>query len=83
MTGRRRGGDCAGRRYRSRSVLCCVWDLCCTAVQVVSSGREMTVVLVSDVSIASRGFRASWDTEPAAQCGGRLEQTAGVIAPPR
>ena len=59
------------------------WCLCCTAVQVVSSGREMTVVLVSDVSIASRGFRASWDTEPAAQCGGRLEQTAGVIAPPR
>ena len=30
---------------------------------ISSSGHEMTVVLVSDASVASRGFQAQWSSE--------------------
>ena len=66
--------------YRSSSK---EYKLCGSELPPVisSSGHEMTVVLVSDASIASRGFQARWDSLQDAECGGSLSQT-GVISPP-
>ena len=46
-----------------------------------SSGSIMTVVMVSDSTVSSRGFRARWDSDQDADCGGHLTNS-GVISPP-
>ena len=48
--------------YRSSSKEC---KLCGAQLPaaISSSGHEMTVVLVSDASVASRGFQAQWSSE--------------------
>ena len=42
----------------------------------------MTVVLVSDATVTSRGFRARWSSDQEAVCGGQLTGSSGVVSPP-
>ena len=42
----------------------------------------MTVVLVSDATVTSRGFRAVWTSDQGAVCGGELTGSGGVVSPP-
>ena len=42
----------------------------------------MTVVLVSDATVTSRGFRARWSSDQDAVCGGQLSDISGVVSPP-
>ena len=48
---------------------------------ISSSGHEMTVLLVSDSTVSSRGFKARWDSLQDGDCGGRLGES-GVLRPP-
>ena len=49
---------------------------------MIGPGNVMTVVMVSDSTVTSRGFRAVWDSDQEAECGGRLSGARGVISPP-
>ena len=49
---------------------------------ISSSGNVMTVVMVSDGTVTSRGFQARWDSDQDADCGGRLSGRSGLVSTP-